>query len=288
MIAAGSVAVDGHTGVKASFPVEPGQELIVQLPAEESAPAPQPRAVDFEIIYEDDQLVIINKPAGLVVHAGAGDHDVTLVNGLLYLYRESLSSIAGDERPGIVHRLDKGTTGVMAVARTDTAHEALSRQFAARTVEKEYAAVVYGCPHETSGQVDLAIGRDRSDRTKISANTNRPRDAHTDWELAEDLGGFALLTVRPQTGRMHQVRTHLAAIHHPCVGDPKYAGAQWRGIAEGARRKLIREFERPALHAHRLRLDHPLSGEQREFEAPLPNDLVGLLESLRRGRDRVR
>ena len=288
LIAAGSVTVDGHTGVKASFPVEPGQELIVQLPAKESASAPQPRAVDFEIIHEDDHLVIINKPAGLVVHAGAGDHDVTLVNGLLHLYRESLSSVAGDERPGIVHRLDKGTSGVMAVARTDAAHEALSLQFAARTVEKEYAAVVYGCPRETDGQVDLALGRDRSDRTKISANTDRPRDARTDWQLAEDLGGFALLTVRPHTGRMHQVRAHLAAIHHPCVGDPKYAGAQWRGIAEGARRKLIREFGRPALHARRLRLDHPVSGERREFEAPLPNDLAGLLESLRRGRDKVR
>ncbi len=287
LIVRGSVTVDGRTGLKASFPVEPGQELVVQLPREEPTPAPQPRAVDFEIIHEDEHMVIINKPAGLVVHAGAGDHDVTLVNGLLHLYGESLSSVAGTERPGIVHRLDMGTSGVMAVARTDAAHEALSDQFAARTVDKEYSALVYGCPRETSGEVDLAVGRDRSDRTKISADTDRPRDARTAWDFAEDFGGLALLNVRPHTGRTHQVRVHLAAIHHPCVGDPKYAGAQWRGIPDGARRALIREFGRPALHSRRLRLDHPVSGERLEFEATLPNDFAALLEALRRGRDKA-
>ena len=185
----------------------------------------------------------------------------------------------------IVHRLDKGTSGLMAVARNDDAHAALAEQFAERTVEKEYNAVVYGCPREWSGEVDLAIGRDRADRTKISPNTDRPRQAFTRWELAEDLGGFALLRVWPKTGRTHQVRAHLAAIHHPCVGDLKYVGAQWKSVPDGRLRKAIRGFGRPALHARRLRLDHPLDGARLEFVAPLPADLEELLGTLRRARD---
>ena len=180
-----------------------------------------------------------------------------------------------------MHRLDKGTSGLIAVARTDAAHDALVDQFASRTVEKEYAAIVYGCPDSQEGRIDVPLGRDRSDRTKISANTDRPREAVSRWRRAEDLHGFAHLRVWPETGRTHQVRVHLALLHHPCVGDPRYAGARWKGEPDPRRRKLAREFPRPALHAHRLRLDHPRSGRRLEFVAPLPEDLRVLISALR-------
>jgi len=282
LIADGRVTVDGTAAGKSSLPVQAGQELRVQIPPETVSAGPRPQPLDLVIVHEDDNLLVIDKPAGLVVHAGAGEHDATLVDGLLHRYGDALSRRGGDDRRGIVHRLDKGTSGVMAVARTDAAHAALAAQFAARTVKKEYLAVVYGCPDESEGFIDLPLGRDRADRTKISAHTDRPRDARSRWQLAEDLGGFALLRVFPETGRMHQVRAHLASIHHPCVGDDKYAGAQWKGVADAAKRKAAREFPRPALHAHVLELTHPRSGERMSFTAPLPSDLEALLAVLRR------
>jgi len=285
LISEGRVEVDGAPADKASQPVEAGQVLVVNVAAEDSPAKPFPQPIDLEIVHEDDDLVIVNKPAGLVVHAGAGEHDATLVNALLYLYGDGLSHIGGDERPGIVHRLDKGTSGVMAVARNDEAHEALSAQFAERRVEKEYAAVVYGCPRQSEGTVELPIGRDRANRTKISPDTDRPRDAVTRWKVAEELAGAALLAVWPKTGRTHQVRAHLAAIHHPCIGDLKYVGAQWKGLSDGRLRNEVRAFARPALHALRLRLDHPRSGDRLEFYAPLAADIEALLSSLRRARD---
>ena len=285
LISADRVVVDEAPATKPSLRVEGGQQITVSVPDETPVEEPRPQSLDLDIVHEDEDLVVVNKPAGLVVHRGAGQHEATLVNGLLHRYGKTLSRRGGDERPGIVHRLDKGTSGVMAVARNDDAHAALADQFAERTVEKEYNAVVYGCPRESSGEIDLAIGRDRADRTKISSNTDRPRQAFTRWELAEDLGGFALLRVWPKTGRTHQVRAHLAAIHHPCVGDLKYVGAQWKSVPDGRLRKAIRGFGRPALHARRLRLDHPLDGARLEFVAPLPADLEELLGTLRRARD---
>ena len=285
LISKGRVQVNGSPADKPSQQVEAGQSLVVDVGPEESPAMPRPQSIDLEIVHEDDDLVIVNKPAGLVVHAGAGEHDATLVNALLYRYGDRLSHIGGDERPGIVHRLDKGTSGVMAVARNDEAHEALSAQFAERRVEKEYAAVVYGCPRQSEGTVELPIGRDRTNRTKISPDTDRPRDAFTRWKVAEDLAGAALLAVWPKTGRTHQVRAHLAAIHHPCIGDLKYVGAQWKGLTDGRLRNEIRAFARPALHARRLRLDHPRSGDRLEFCSPLAADIEALLSSLRRARD---
>ncbi len=271
--------------VKSSTAAEAGATITVWLPEAPPSDEPHPQDLDLEIVHEDDDLAVINKPAGLVVHAGAGYHGATLVNGLLFRYGDALSHGGGDERPGIVHRLDKGTSGVIAVARNDAAHDALGEQFAARSVEKEYAAIVYGSPAQDEGRIEVPIGRDRSDRTKVSAHTDRPRDAVTRWQRAEDLGGFALLRVWPQTGRMHQVRVHLAFEHHPCVGDTRYAGARWKNEKEPHRRALVRDFDRPALHAHRLRLDHPRTGERVEFVAPLPADLETLLAALRGARD---
>ena len=287
LIASGHVVIGEVPAVKPSFLVGGGQQITVLLPRRTPADAdePRPQALDLDVIYEDNDLAVINKPAGLVVHRGAGQHKETLVNGLLHRYGKTLSQCGGSDRPGIVHRLDKGTSGIMALARHDEAHAALACQFAARTVEKQYAAVVYGCPRASSGDIELAIGRDRSNRTKISSNTNRPRDAFTRWEFVEDLGGFALLDVWPKTGRTHQVRAHLEAIHHPCVGDLKYVGAQWKSVPDGRARRAIRDFDRPGLHSSRLRLDHPISGVRLEFVAPLPTDFEELLRTLRRVRD---
>jgi 23S rRNA pseudouridine1911/1915/1917 synthase len=286
LIANGHVVIDEAPAAKASLSVDGGQQITVSLPKKISADEPRSQDLNLDIVYEDDDLAVVNKPAGLVVHSGAGQHKETLVNGLLHRYGETLSRCGGDDRPGIVHRLDKGTSGIMALARHDAAHAALAHQFATRTVEKQYDAVVYGCPRESSGEVDLAIGRDRANRTKISPNTDRPRDAFTRWELIEDLGGFALLSLWPKTGRMHQVRAHLEALHHPCVGDLKYGGAQWKSVLDGRVRRAIRDFARPALHSCRLRLDHPVSRERLEFVARLPADLEELLGTLRCARDK--
>ena len=285
LIANGHVVIDAVPAAKPSLSVESGQQITVFLPRKTPADEPRPQALDLDVIYEDDDLAVINKPAGLVVHRGAGQHEETLVNGLLHRYGKTLSQCGGSDRPGIVHRLDKGTSGIMALARHDKAHAALAHQFAARTVEKQYAAVVYGCPRASSGEIDLAIGRDRNNRTKISSNTDRPRDAFTRWEFVEDLGGFALLNVWPKTGRMHQVRAHLEAIHHACIGDLKYVGAQWKSVPDGQARRAIRDFTRPGLHSSRLQLDHPISGVRLEFIAQLPSALEELLRTLRRARD---
>ncbi len=282
MIDAGQVAVDGVVLSKPSAVAVAGATAVLQpLPTPPKDTA-RPQDIDLEVIHEDDDLVVVNKPAGLVVHAGAGYHGRTLVNALLYRYGSTLSRAGGDERPGIVHRLDKGTSGLIAVARNDATHDALVRQFADRTVEKEYAAIVYGSPAEAGGTVDVPIGRDRTDRTKISPRTDRPREAITRWELAEDLDGFALLRAWPKTGRTHQIRVHLAVLNHPCVGDERYAGSRWKNERDAGRKQAAQSFDHPALHARRLRLEHPRSGARLEFAAPLPADLEALLSALRR------
>jgi 23S rRNA pseudouridine1911/1915/1917 synthase len=281
LIDAGHVLVDGSPAAKASMAASGGSTVIVRPQPAPPADEPRPQAIDLVVVYEDDDLVVVNKPAGLVVHSGAGFHGETLVNALLFRYGSALSRQGGAERPGIVHRLDKGTSGVIAVARSDATHDALVRQFQARTVEKEYAAIVFGSPAQNAGVVDLPIGRDRTDRTKISANTDRPREASTRWQLDEDLDGFALLRAWPKTGRTHQIRVHLASIHHPCVGDARYAGARWKNEPDAVRRRAARDFARPALHALRLSLDHPRTGERMVFSAPLPDDLESLLSTLR-------
>ena len=287
LVAAGEVEIDGRHAGKSSLAVEAGQVLCLRLPAAAGDQGPRPQAIPLDVLYEDDEVVVVDKPAGLVVHAGAGSHGATLVNALLHRYGDGLSRVGGDDRPGIVHRLDKGTSGVLVIARTDAAHRALARQFKVRTIEKEYLAIVYGCPAAAEGAIDLPLGRDRKDRTKISGRTDRPRAAQTRWVRDEDLGDFALLRVLPRTGRTHQIRAHLAAIQHPCLGDAKYAGARWRGIADPRLRESIKGLDRPALHAGALRFRHPTGGERVEVVAPLPEDLESLLVALRRARDQA-
>jgi len=286
LIRAGGVQVDGVVAAKASQPVEDGQTVALQVPEDEPPPLPRPEPIPVEVLYEDDRLVVIDKAAGMVVHPGAGHIDGTLVSALLHRYGESLSDRGGPDRPGLVHRLDKGTSGVLVVARDNDAHEALSRQFAERTVEKEYDAFVYGIPRYRAGVIDRAIGRDRGDRTKISTDTDRPREAISRWQRLEDFPGFSWLRVRTHTGRMHQVRAHLTAIHHPCIGDTKYAGLQWKGVPDRQIRDTVRKFPRAGLHARRLCIDHPGTGERLELTAPLPADLEELLSLLRELRDR--
>ncbi|MFQ5743247.1 MAG: RluA family pseudouridine synthase [Acidobacteriota bacterium] len=285
LIAAREVMVDGKPAGKASQVAETGQRITLPNPPVRAPTAPRPQAIPIDILYEDDQIVAVDKPSGLLVHAGAGHSQGTLVNALLHHYADGLSSLGGVERPGIVHRLDKGTSGVIVAARSDEAHRALSRQFADRTVEKEYDAFVYGTPSQTEGTIDLALGRDRRDRTRMSPDTDRPRQALSRWKLQEELRGFSLLLVCPHSGRTHQVRAHLTAIGHPCIGDARYSGPQWKGVPAGWLRDAMRKFPRPALHARRLAIDHPTTGERMEFSAPMPDDLRGLLALLRGWRD---
>jgi len=204
----------------------------------------------------------------------------TLVNALLS-HCDDLSGIGGTLRPGIVHRLDVGTSGVLVAAKSDEAHLGLARQFKERTVGKIYLAVAYGRPDPGNGEINAAIGRDRKNRKKISTTTDRPRQAITRFRTEEDLGCFSLLSLELLTGRTHQVRAHLAHIGHPIVGDNLYAGGRWRSISNPALRKVAKSFPRPALHARSLRISHPVTGEEIMLQAPLPPDITQLIDTLR-------
>jgi 23S rRNA pseudouridine1911/1915/1917 synthase len=276
-IAGGHVAVDGEVVLRAAHRLAGGEEVQVHEP--EPRPSDlEPQAMELEILYEDSEILALNKPAGVVVHPAAGNPDGTLVNALLHHCRD-LSGIGGAERPGIVHRLDKDTTGVMVVAKTDRAHLALSRAFQWRTTEKTYLALVYGLPHPAEGVVDAPIGRHPRERKRMAV-VPEGRPARTLYTVAERFPGLSLLHCRLITGRTHQVRVHMAHIGHALVGDPLYAGRQWRNLEEPLR-FLCRSFPRQVLHAWRLALDHPVTGERLELEAPLPADLESLLTSLR-------
>jgi len=224
----------------------------------------------------------VDKPAGLTVHPGHGCPEGTLVNGLLGR-GVCLSSVGAPDRPGIVHRLDRGTSGLLVVAKTDAAHHALARAFAERTVRKRYVALVWGHPRPESGSIAREIGRSRRDPTKMAVGSTRGRKrrATTGYRTIEALRGFALLDVEPETGRTHQIRVHLESIHHPIVGDDRYGGRAWRGVQDPLKRRALRSFDRLALHAAELELPHPASGRTVRFRAPLPADLEQLLAVLR-------
>jgi len=256
-IEAGRVRVDG-AAKKASYKLR-GGELIGVEPAELKPLKAVAEAIPLDILYEDADVVAINKPAGMVVHAGAGRHEGTLVNALLHHFG-TLSGVGGELRPGIVHRLDKGPSGVMLAARHDAAHRELARQFASRTVEKTYLALVEGVLMRDTGRVDLKIARDPVRRTRMTARLETGREAHTSYRVVERLRRFTLLEVKIGTGRTHQIRVHLASIGHPVAGDTLYGAATH---AAG----------RPWLHAFRLKFALPSSGEQITIEAPVPEEL---------------
>ncbi|MBI3047111.1 MAG: RluA family pseudouridine synthase [Acidobacteria bacterium] len=259
---------------RANLPVREGDRITIDLPAvEPTGVAPEPLPLD--VLYQDADLAVVNKPAGMVVHPGAGHASGTLVNALLH-HMPDLSGIGGELRPGIVHRLDRGTSGVMVVAKNDAAHQELSRQFHDREVEKEYVALVWGVV-QAGRRIDAAIGRDSVHRQKMSARARRAREAVTRITRARHLRGVTLCQVAIHTGRTHQIRVHLSAIGHPIVGDALYGGARRR--VPGDLRALQR-LDRPFLHAERLVFTHPRDGRRMEFTAPLPDDLRRILEEL--------
>jgi 23S rRNA pseudouridine1911/1915/1917 synthase len=273
LIEEGRVHVAGRQA-KANLALKEGDRISVELP-EPIPTSAQPEDIPVPVLYEDADLLVVNKPAGMVVHPAAGHSSGTLVNALLH-HVDDLSGIGGELRPGIVHRLDKGTSGVMVVAKHDAAHEALSRQFADREVEKEYVALVWGVV-QAGRRIDLPIGRDPNDRQKMSARSRRARSAVTRITRAQHLRGVTLCQVAIATGRTHQIRVHLNAIGHPIVGDATYGGVRAR-VAQDLRPVL--RLGRPFLHAARLAFTHPTDGRAMNFEAPLPDDLQQVLDQL--------
>jgi 23S rRNA pseudouridine1911/1915/1917 synthase len=278
LIAAGHVRLD-DARPRPSARLRAGQVAVVDVPAPSPA-EPQPEDIPIAVVHEDAHLIVVDKPAGLVVHPGAGRAGGTLVNALLR-HVSDLSGVGGVLRPGIVHRLDRGTSGLLVVAKDDETHRSLVRQFAGRTVEKEYLALVLGVPARVTGEVTAPIGRDPVHRQRMSVRAPRGREARTSWRVEERFDGAALLRVRLHTGRTHQVRVHLASIGHPVAGDPVYGGARAPSSRRAEAREALRSLARPALHATRLAFTHPASGERLAFEAPFPPDLATVLDRLR-------
>ena len=274
----GLVRVDAKPATKTSQRVEQGQRVSIEVP--DAAPSSaESQELPLTVLHQDEDIVVIDKPAGLVVHPAAGHPDQTLVNALLFHVKD-LSGIGGELRPGIVHRLDKDTSGVMLIAKHDEAHRKLTANWNTDAVQKEYVAIVYGTPSSTRGTVDAPIGRDPRDRKRMAVVTDGRR-AVTDYELVERMRHTSLLRCRLRTGRTHQIRVHMKHLGHPIVGDPVYSGPQWRGIPDKKVQRVIAAFTRQALHAARLTFAHPRTGRSMSLEAPLPPDLRELLEVLR-------
>jgi 23S rRNA pseudouridine1911/1915/1917 synthase len=274
----GRVQLDGRPA-RASQRLRAGQLVVVEVPEPEPA-LPRPEDIPLKVVHEDAHLLVVDKPAGITVHPGAGRASGTLVNALLHHVRD-LSGIGGVLRPGIVHRLDRGTSGLLVVAKDDETHRALARQFAERTVEKEYVAIVLGTPSRAEAEIAAAIGRDPVHRKRMSARVARGRAARSHYRTLERLDGATLLRVRIHTGRTHQIRVHLASIGHPVAGDSTYGGRRPAPSKRETSREALQSLGRPALHAARLAFTHPATGQRLVFESPLPEDLRLLLERLR-------
>jgi 23S rRNA pseudouridine1911/1915/1917 synthase len=272
LIEKGLVSVDTHPATKTSLRVRIGQSIAVEFPPPAAATV-ESQDLPLSILYEDEDMAIIDKPAGLVVHPAAGHADQTLVNALLFHVRD-LSGIGGVIRPGIVHRLDKETSGVMVIAKNDRAHRALSEAWRTDRVKKEYLALVYGSPKKERGTIDAPIGRDPHDRKRM-AIVKGGRTAITDYEVVERFRYVSLIRCLLRTGRTHQIRVHLKHLGHPIVGDPVYSGPQWRGIPDKRLQKALASMKRQALHASRITIDG------KTFEAPLPDDMRVLIAALR-------
>ncbi|HEX5000440.1 MAG TPA: RluA family pseudouridine synthase [Terriglobia bacterium] len=277
---AGGVRVNGRSE-KAGYTVRDGDGIDIDLEATADAmsPALEPAPLPLHVLYEDDDLAVIEKPAGLTVHPGAGARVPTLVHGLLYRFKELSRPTGAPDRPGIVHRLDKWTSGLIIVARNDRTHARLSKAFEERRVRKVYLALVHGRLPKPAGEVTLNIGRHASIRTRMAAAPGKGRVAHTAWKVIAEFAGFSLLEVRIKTGRTHQIRVHLAAIGHPVAGDSVYGATSHRRFRQtyGA----LVEPERHLLHAAELEFDHPTTGVPLRFSSPLPPDFSGLVERLR-------
>lgn len=275
LIAEGQVEVDGQPATSAKAKVAAGAQFTIRVPPAAEAEA-QPQEIPLDVVYEDDHLIVVNKPAGMVVHPAAGNPDGTLVNALLHHCRGQLSGIGGVARPGIVHRIDKDTSGLLVVAKSDKAHEGLARQFKDHSIERRYLAICAGHPNPPQGTIATRIGRSDSNRKKMAVldkNSSRGKHAVTHYKTLRKLRSAALIECRLETGRTHQVRVHCASIGHALLGDPLY------GRTPGELRQIIKDlgFERQALHAAVLGFEHPVSGEWLEFEADLPADMQELI-----------
>jgi 23S rRNA pseudouridine1911/1915/1917 synthase len=260
--------------LRSSSAVHAGQIYAIDIPAPVAA-VPEPEELPLRIVFEDPDLVVLDKPAGMVVHPAAGHRSGTLVNALLHHIRD-LSGIGGELRPGIVHRLDRGTSGLMVVAKNDRAHQELTRQFRDREVEKEYIALVWGVV-QAGRRIDAPIGRDPAQRQKMSTRARRARSAVTRVTFAKHLKGVSLLRVAIATGRTHQIRVHLSAIGHPIVGDATYGGVR-RRVPHSLR--AVMRLERPFLHSARLAFTHPADRRRVEFDSPLPLDLESVIDEI--------
>ena len=271
LVDAGRVTIDDKPVKSRSARVAEGQRLVVEATEPDDVLPSADPSVEFDVVYSDDDIIVVDKPAGLVVHPGAGHHDGTLVNGLLARFPDLVTARPGDPaRPGIVHRLDAGTTGLLVVGRTEAAYQTLVKAMKARDVERRYVALVWGDVQPDRGVVDAPIGRAQTDRTRMAVS-NRGRLARTSYEVSarHPDPSLTLVSCRLETGRTHQIRVHLAAIGHPVVGDRRYGGMR-QGL----------EMKRPFLHARRLSFAHPSTGETMAFESPLPKDLQGILRKL--------
>ncbi|BBC74226.1 pseudouridine synthase [Altererythrobacter sp. B11] len=276
LIAEGRVSLDGVPATSGSAKVRPGARYAIAVPPPADAAA-MPQAIPLSIVYEDDHLVVVDKPAGMVVHPAAGNPDGTLVNALLHHCAGRLSGIGGVARPGIVHRIDKDTSGLLVVAKSDVAHEGLSRQFADHSLERAYLAVVNGHPRPAAGRIETRIGRSDSNRKKMAVlpkDSSRGKTAITRYTTVRSLDECSLIECRLETGRTHQVRVHMSSIGHALLGDPVY------GRANSQLRPLLQRlgFRRQALHAAVLGFSHPVTGQAVRFTSELPPDMKELID----------
>jgi 23S rRNA pseudouridine1911/1915/1917 synthase len=284
LIEQGQVRLGEATITEPSWRVKPGQTFAIMVPEPVDA-EPEPQALPLDIRYEDADLIVIDKPAGMAVHPAPGSPDRTLVNALLAHCGRSLSGIGGVRRPGIVHRLDKDTSGLMVAAKTDLAHQALANDFARHHIDRAYLAVLWGTPSPRSGEVEGAIGRHPTNRKKMAVVTRGGKPALTRYRVLRPLGpGASLVECRLATGRTHQIRVHMTALGHPVIGDPVYGRPTPARLAllSPAQRDAALALHRQALHAWRLGFRHPRTGEAMGWESELPDDIAALVRTLER------
>jgi 23S rRNA pseudouridine1911/1915/1917 synthase len=284
LIRNGNVLVHGSPK-KPSYRVKPGDLVLIQPPAFEPTNT-EPEPIDLEFLYEDESIAVINKPAGMVVHPAPGHSSGTLVNALLHHF-PNIEGIGGEQRPGIVHRLDKDTSGILVIAKNQIAHNRLSCQFKYRKIRKEYLALVHGEMSQPRGTISLSIGRHPTDRKRMSTVGSKSRPAETFWKVKEHFHHFTLLQLIIKTGRTHQIRVHCAALHHPIIGDPVY-GCRMAGRnlslsikSLGSEIISVKNTSRQMLHAWRIGFSHPITQKDLHIEAPLPQDMISLLHVLR-------
>lgn len=278
LMEAGEITVDGAPS-RPSLKLKGGEKIYVNLPDPEACEA-VPEDIPLDILYEDSDVIVVNKPAGMVVHPGAGNQHGTLVNALLG-HCTDLSGIGGMLRPGIVHRIDKDTSGVLIAAKNDHAHQSLSEQFKEHTIKRIYLALVFGSPKTDTGHIESTIGRHPVDRKKMSSKARQGKQAITHWKVLARYDGVSLVRLRLETGRTHQIRVHLSEACHPLAGDQLYSTEGRLSAVKNTRvRALLKKLARQALHAKTLGFIHPTSGEYMEFDTDLPDDIQTIVTQL--------